>query len=60
MTPFPTLRARASTGFSRYGAIVILGVSVLAIAGWLRFYGPVTAESLGGTPRGATATETRK
>ncbi len=53
MAPSPTFRARASAGFSRYGAIVILGVSVLAIAGWLWFHGPVTAETLGGTPRDA-------
>lgn len=51
MTPAPTLRSRASAGFARYGAMLILSASVLAMGGWLWFYGPVSAESLGAAPR---------
>ena len=60
MTPTPTLRTRTAAGFSRFGAIIILGASVLAIGGWLWFFGPVTADALGGSPREPQGAETRK
>lgn len=60
MTRFPTLRTRATAGISRFGAIIILGASVLAIGGWLWFHGPLTADAFGGTAREPEEAETRK